>query len=283
MRVASPYAQNLPLYVHDGFDLNLFSNYVGNRSDFVVEDHHSYYVFTPQDAAESASAHTVDIATGTNTLLADASSRERRNLIVGEWSCALTAQSLSGEVDLDAARTAFCSGQEVVYRNVTAGWAFWCACLDPVAGRAPLTNTQHTVWNLRTQDGHLRLRLDTVCLPRFSPTGTAPLPTPRRLLRSMPSWPRCVSSAVVRLRPAASRRPLSTMLRTKRLAHIAAARVITPVLHITRARATRRTCLRPRVNRPARAQPRRGGTTTFSHRHPTFRRAMTGGPTRMAR
>jgi hypothetical protein len=126
MRSSSPHGQTLPLYVHDGFDLDRFSAYVTNRTDFVVEDHHSYFVFTPHDAAEPVRQHTVDIATGTDRALALASGRQRRNLVIGEWSCALTAQSLQNDVDPVEARTSFCSGQEEVYRNETAGWYFWC-------------------------------------------------------------------------------------------------------------------------------------------------------------
>jgi glucan 1,3-beta-glucosidase len=85
-------------------------------------------VFTAHDAAEPVRQHTVDIATGTDRALSLASGRQRRNLVIGEWSCALTPQSLQGEGDPVDARTAFCSGQAEVYHNETAGWYFWCMC-----------------------------------------------------------------------------------------------------------------------------------------------------------
>ena len=52
MRQAGPTAASFPLYLHDGFDLDRFSYFVANRSDFVVQDHHSYFVFTPADESE---------------------------------------------------------------------------------------------------------------------------------------------------------------------------------------------------------------------------------------
>jgi glucan 1,3-beta-glucosidase len=200
MRVTSPYAQSLPLYVHDGFDLDRFSSYVANRSDFVVEDHHSYFVFTEADDTESASAHTVDIATGTKSMLAVAAARQRRNLIIGEWSCALTAKSLAGEVDLDAARTAFCAGQEAVYRNNTAGWAFWCTCSPCARARdATLTRAQRTSWNRPMPAGRSSRRSGIACPRRSSRLATARRQTPRRSPRSTTSWPRCDSSAAAGL------------------------------------------------------------------------------------
>lgn len=128
MRGATPFAKNLPLYVHDGFDLDRFSTYVTSRKDFVVLDHHSYFVFTPSDAAESGSQHTKDVKGGIAKWLGDASNRLRRNLIIGEWSCGLTPRSLENEQDAEQVRKNFCEEQMKVYANATAGWAFWCTC-----------------------------------------------------------------------------------------------------------------------------------------------------------
>ncbi|KAH9901105.1 glycoside hydrolase [Cubamyces lactineus] len=125
MRQVSPAAQAFPLYIHDGFDLEQYSAFVANRSDFVVQDHHSYFVFTPSDEAEPASQHTEDIRGSIYDALQGASDRQRRNLVVDEFSCALTDQSLAGETDPDQARREFCQGQMDIYQNVTAGWAFW--------------------------------------------------------------------------------------------------------------------------------------------------------------
>ncbi|KAL0947037.1 hypothetical protein HGRIS_013179 [Hohenbuehelia grisea] len=116
----------LPLYMHNGFDLQRCTDYNAGRADFVVQDHHSYFVFTSSDAAESASNHTADINTSVERSLADASTRQLDRVIIGEWSCALTPQSLSQESDPVKARRDFCTGQLDVYNNVSSGWAFWC-------------------------------------------------------------------------------------------------------------------------------------------------------------
>lgn len=120
------FSSTFPLYLHDGFDLERFSDFVANRSDFVVQDHHSYFVFSPSDNEEPATEHTSDIQSTIASSLAKASAQQRRNLVVDEWSCALSADSLSHESDPDAARRDFCEGQMNVYANTTAGWGFWC-------------------------------------------------------------------------------------------------------------------------------------------------------------
>ncbi|THG97588.1 hypothetical protein EW026_g4424 [Hermanssonia centrifuga] len=125
MRQVSSEAARLPLYIHDGFDLERFSEYVAARTDFVVQDHHSYFVFTPSDDSEPASQHTSDIQNGIAATLASASNQQRRNLVVDEFSCALTDQSLQGESDPGETRREFCTGQMQVYANATAGWSFW--------------------------------------------------------------------------------------------------------------------------------------------------------------
>ncbi|KAJ7172603.1 glycoside hydrolase [Mycena filopes] len=119
-----PGASSFPIYVHDAFNLTEFSNFVSQRSDFIVQDHHSYFVFSPEDEQKSASQHTKDIETSLSDSLALASA-EGRNLIIGEWSCALTPQSLSNEPDQDAARENFCKAQLDVYTTTTTGWSFW--------------------------------------------------------------------------------------------------------------------------------------------------------------
>ena len=77
LRAISP---TFPLYIHDGFDLKYFSDWVSKRTDFVVQDNHSYFVFSPQDAAEPASQHTNDVQTGVADRFVRASNQERRNL-----------------------------------------------------------------------------------------------------------------------------------------------------------------------------------------------------------
>ncbi|KAG5639515.1 hypothetical protein H0H81_000660 [Sphagnurus paluster] len=121
----TPAAATFPLYLHNGFDLGRFSDYVANRTDFIVQDHHSYFVFTPSDEAEPASDHTKDIHSTISDSLASASAKQRRNLVIDEWSCALTPQSISNEPDQERARRDFCEGQMNVYTDTTAGWSFW--------------------------------------------------------------------------------------------------------------------------------------------------------------
>ncbi|KAF7338392.1 Glycoside hydrolase family 5 protein [Mycena venus] len=120
-----PGAEDFPFYIHDAFNLQEFSDYVASRTDFVVQDHHSYFVFTSEDAKKSASQHKEDIETWYSDLLAAAFANQRGNLVIDEWSCALTAESLSQEPDEDAARRAFCMAQLNTYSNTTAGWSFW--------------------------------------------------------------------------------------------------------------------------------------------------------------
>lgn len=125
MREASPYGNTFPLYLHDGFNIWKFSDFVHGRQDFVVQDYHSYYVFTPSDASTPASKHSENVENGIFQMLITASGNQRRNLVIDEWSCALTVQSLSFEKDPDEARRRFCTGQMGVYATAAAGWSFW--------------------------------------------------------------------------------------------------------------------------------------------------------------
>ena len=128
MRGASPCAKNLPLYMHDGFDLNRFSDFVAGRTDFVVQDHHSYFVFTDSDRMEKASQHTADVRGGIADAFGQVSDKQHRNLVIGEWSCALDWNSLRNETsdNVERDRKDFCMAQLDVNTNTTAGWSFWC-------------------------------------------------------------------------------------------------------------------------------------------------------------
>ncbi|KAH7915012.1 glycoside hydrolase superfamily [Hygrophoropsis aurantiaca] len=125
MRQVSPIANSFPLYIHDGFDIDRFSDFIANRTDFIVEDHHSYFVFTPSDDSEPASQHKGDVDGPIASSLLAASNKARRNLVIDEWSCALTDKSLSTQKDPARARKDFCMGQMDVYANISAGWGFW--------------------------------------------------------------------------------------------------------------------------------------------------------------
>ncbi|KIJ59197.1 glycoside hydrolase family 5 protein [Hydnomerulius pinastri MD-312] len=116
---------NFPLYIHDAFDLERFSDFIANRTDFIVEDHHSYFVFTPQDDSEPAAQHTGDVEGPIAAELSEAALKNRGNLVIDEWSCALTDKSLSTQRNPKEARKEFCTGQMNVYANTSAGWGFW--------------------------------------------------------------------------------------------------------------------------------------------------------------
>ncbi|KXN92012.1 Glucan 1,3-beta-glucosidase 3 [Leucoagaricus sp. SymC.cos] len=125
IRESSWYGQRMPVYIHDGFDLGRFGPYINNRPDFVIQDHHSYFVFTDDDSRKPAYQHTKDVKGGIASAFWNTASGERRNLVIGEWSCALTEESLKNHKDKVQARKDFCTAQMEVYSNVTAGWMFW--------------------------------------------------------------------------------------------------------------------------------------------------------------
>lgn len=125
MRNASIGARTVPLYFHDAFNLNKGAAFTAKRSDFVVQDYHSYFVYTSKDTSMSAKQHTSAIGGGFSKNMQKESEIGRRNLIVGEWSCALAPSSLDKSSNKAADQTAYCKTQEDVYRNAAAGWTFW--------------------------------------------------------------------------------------------------------------------------------------------------------------
>lgn len=116
----------MPIYIHDAFDINRFLPFVAGRRDFVVQDHHSYFVFTDSDSKTPANQQTANVRNGIADSFANASLAERRNLVIGEWSCALTEGSLSSQRDRIQAQKDFCTAQLETYSSVAAGWYFWC-------------------------------------------------------------------------------------------------------------------------------------------------------------
>lgn len=83
------------------------------------------FVYTSADNAESAMGHTDDIQTSVAQSLENASQNQRGNLVIDEWSCALTPNSLSQDQHPSEAMAQFCQAQLGVYTNATAGWSFW--------------------------------------------------------------------------------------------------------------------------------------------------------------
>ncbi|KAK0210638.1 glycoside hydrolase [Desarmillaria ectypa] len=125
IRNVSSSTTRLPLYIHDGFNLDRYSDFVSQRSDFVVQDSHQYFVYTPSDASEPASSHTADIKAQVHDMLSNASYHQHANLYVGEWSCALTPESLGNESDSNSSRREFCTAQMQAFNDAVAGWSFW--------------------------------------------------------------------------------------------------------------------------------------------------------------
>ncbi|WWD19743.1 hypothetical protein CI109_104207 [Kwoniella shandongensis] len=129
LRQVSPEAAAFPFYINDAFDMNRFADYVSTRPDFVVLDHHSYFVFG--DAASQNTPVpqlTSSLRPGQGSLsqqMIGAAAEERRNIVIDEFSCALSEQALAASSDPVADRRAFCTGQMESYTNATAGYSFW--------------------------------------------------------------------------------------------------------------------------------------------------------------
>lgn len=125
MRKASPYAANVPLYFHDAFVLSKGAKFASERTDFVVSDHHAYYVYTPSDQSTSAQGHISQLNGRINDQFESASATARRNLIVGEWSCALSESSLKNSKNRERDQKNFCQAQQDIWQSATAGFTFW--------------------------------------------------------------------------------------------------------------------------------------------------------------
>ncbi|KAF8652708.1 hypothetical protein AX16_004212 [Volvariella volvacea WC 439] len=144
MRQSSPSAANFPLYIHDAFQLNSLDVVIPSRAAFLVQDHHAYFAYTKDDSSMSASEHTQDIRVGVKNSLQQIF--ERRNFVVGEWSCALTNESLSkGSPDVDQARKEFCEAQSSAYSDTSNGWLFWSYTMEDCE--------QHPDWCFRAAVG----------------------------------------------------------------------------------------------------------------------------------
>ncbi|KAG9002723.1 Glucan 1,3-beta-glucosidase 3 [Tulasnella sp. 427] len=123
-------AERFPLYLRDGFNINQYSKWVGERDDFSVVDHHSYFVFTDSDRSRSVTSLTSMIKSDISSSISSNTETARGNLVTDEWGCALADSSTQDVSDLDKATQAYCQGQENVYRNAAAGYAFWSYMMD---------------------------------------------------------------------------------------------------------------------------------------------------------
>lgn len=125
IRSINKYTKTVPLYFHDAFNMAKGAAFVAKRDDFVVQDNHAYYVHTAKDTAISATGHTKRIEGSILKQFQKNSATARRNMVVGEWSCALAPSSLSSSSDPAADQRAFCIAQTDTYQNATAGHIFW--------------------------------------------------------------------------------------------------------------------------------------------------------------
>jgi glucan 1,3-beta-glucosidase len=158
LRQVAPEAASFPFYIHDGFDLGRFADYISTRNDFVVVDHHSYFVFgDANDQKRPAQELVTSLQPAKGSLseqLLGAAAEGRRNMVVDEWSCALSEAALQGSTDPVGARQKFCTGQMESYTNATAGWSFW--------SESKISYDLVSVLTIRLQDRDLRQRRQLV-------------------------------------------------------------------------------------------------------------------------
>ena len=150
LREVSPEAATFPFYINDAYDMPRFADYISTRQDFLVLDHHSYFVFDQTSEDTSAPDLTSSLVPGSGSLsgqILEASQEVQRNVVIDEWSCALSSQSLGDTSNPGRARRNFCTGQMESYTNATAGWGFWS---ESTPFKQLLT--------CRLQDGELRRR-----------------------------------------------------------------------------------------------------------------------------
>lgn len=127
-------------------DLNRFTKYVSNRTDFVVEDHHACELFefafksmfnhskylsdfiqgnTTNAEAPNTPPPTGDVYNAVGQQIIDASMAVRRNMIIGEFSTALPDSVLAAGPSADSIRQQFGTAQINLFSNATAGWGFF--------------------------------------------------------------------------------------------------------------------------------------------------------------
>lgn len=125
MRKVSSRADQMPLYFHDAFNPSQGAEFAGKRNDFVVQDTHSYFVYTKQDQDMTAKKHTSQIKGPIEKSMSGMSKTARGNMVVGEWSCALNPNSLRNSNNKRKSTSQFCRAQTDTYLNSTAGVMFW--------------------------------------------------------------------------------------------------------------------------------------------------------------
>lgn len=123
-------SSSMPLYLHDGFQLNNMVTYVTKNLDKyqpIIVDDHAYFVFTSSQQSTPITSITSQIKSSTKSQLSTANGNLNGNLVIGEMGCAnADGQTVS---DMDTALKAYCEAQVDVYSEVTAGWIFWAALM----------------------------------------------------------------------------------------------------------------------------------------------------------
>lgn len=99
----------------------------------------------------AASAHITNVNGPIADELKSSGKRLNDNLFIGEWSCALTGESLKAESDPQSAQSTFCRSQMDVYTRAGGGWSFWSKSL------LERRSVPFCVYSLfRLQEGELR-------------------------------------------------------------------------------------------------------------------------------
>lgn len=115
----------VPLYIGDNWNMAYWTSWAGQRSEFCVVDHHYYYCFTQNDLALSPRQH-IDRLKNSNEL-AKCSQKARGNIVIGEWSLAMSAESKqrARPNERESAQRDFGHSQLDKYTVNSGGSFFW--------------------------------------------------------------------------------------------------------------------------------------------------------------
>ncbi|KAG8895336.1 Glucan 1,3-beta-glucosidase 3 [Tulasnella sp. 403] len=205
-----PGAEQLPLVVHDAFNLGQWAKYIGKRDDFSVVDHHSYFVFTPDDQSTPVQGLTSQINTDVSNSIASASKTARGNLITDEWGCALADGSTKVD-NLDSATRDYCEAQLKAYTNHGAGHAFWSYmkedcdngwCFKGAVG----SNLPKTLFSYTSQKAIQPENMSAIVVGGNQTAVPAPSSASSSPVATSTSGPSCKAAAASRKRSQQSRR-----------------------------------------------------------------------------
>jgi glucan 1,3-beta-glucosidase len=119
---------DIPLYIHDAWNTDQYTEFVKGRNDFVAVDHHLYRCFTSEDQKHSGDEHANILLQSTLPYFRSLSDKARGNLVVAEYSAALNPASLGSDQasEQDRQRRVFAKAQLELYEQCCAGTWFWC-------------------------------------------------------------------------------------------------------------------------------------------------------------